>query len=460
MRRHQIVAAIPDAGATPVVLFDFDDWFKVAQGTDFSPPDIRVSSTYSQLIDGEKWGASTRGDRTVKLKLSQFRGDAEEQAWVLQTLSRLLDDSRGQVFLWQDEGTVNERYFRTKRAALQIDDLLLLEDPKRVVSIDLAAEPSAYGRPVYGQFTIANNPISGTNKMSATFPADKIKGDVPAPLWLKANGSAIQWYSLLSSCCVPQGSTAGVPIFTGDFTPAAITGWTVASTADSTAVSGTRKRMTRSSGANEIVVPINTALLNVPRGDYRILARVQSSLATADVAAYVSEPAINPSPTKVWKDIPGTTWAYVDCGIVRAPGFGPRGADLSAYVGAASSRTTPVTSFKMPSTGTVDLDGILLVPAELDLGRDTITALTTSLSGSEMVVDGINREAYNTIVSGASPLLGPVPLDGGFPEVVPGATCRLNFVRRLGLADDDKTLSTVIDWMYIPEYNYIRSAEG
>lgn len=458
VRKHQIVAGIPDEGVSPVVLFDFDEWFTLGVGTDFSPPGVRESNTWTQLVDGENTGASTLGDRNLKLVLTQYTGNAEDHAEVLQTLGRLLDDSRGQVFLWQDEGTVHERFFKTKRTSMGIEDHYLLENPKRTLTLNIPAEPSAYGRPIYGTFSIANDPTTGTNKMTYPFPT--IKGDVPAPLWLKFDGSAIQWYSLLSSCCVPEGSTDGVPIFTGDFTPAAITGWTVANSADATAVSGTRKRMTRASGVTEHTVTINTPLLNVPRGDYRILARVQSSLATADVAAYVSEATINPSPTKTWRDVPGTTWGYVDCGIVRAPGYGPRGSDLSDYVAAPDSRTTIVVAFSMPSTGTIDLDGILLVPTELDLGRDTVTALTTSISGSDLIVDGINMEAYNEVVTGASPLLGPVPVGGGFPQVMPGATSRLNFVRRVGLAGDDKTVPTTGDWMYLPEYLYIRSATG
>ena len=48
----------------------------------------------------------------------------------------------------------------------------------------------------------------------------------------------------------------------------------------------------------------------------------------------------------------------------------------------------------------------------------------------------------------------------GFPRVVPNADCRLNFVRLINTAGDDKALDTTINWTYLPQYLYDRPASS
>lgn len=453
-RLHQIVAAIPHPDGSPVVLFDFDEWFKVAQGTDFSPPEVRVSSTWTQLNDGEDWGATTLGDRVLTLKLTAFRGNAEDQAEVLQTLGRLLDDSRGQWFLWQDEGTVHERYFRTKRAALEIEDHLLLENPLRTITIRIPAESAAYGRAILGQTTIFNDPTSPTNPMSFVMPP--VKGDLSTPLALEneAGRGRVGMFAAAAAPLVPE-----TPIY-ATFDADVTTGWTVTfSYADSAAIGGFTSRNVKASGT----LPVRTQafVTAIPPGDWRALVRCRATVAGATITDLRSG---------VKATIPNTAYyTWVDTGVSRQPisaGHDDGARPSIRPVSAARNEYHPFSVAIAGTAGEIRVDTVLYVPAGLDgaLVSTLLRTLGTDATDPGMVeIDSIRDQAYRWEPGADYPLevFQNIPVEGGFPEVIPGHTNVITMVTGMNpLEADDKDSADAITWLYYPRYLNLRSATG
>lgn len=482
-RKHQIVAAIPAEGESPVVLFDFDEWFTLGVGTDFSPPEVRDSSTWTQLEDGNTSGASTLGDRVIRLVLTQFRGNAEDQAEVLQTLGRLLDDSRGQWFLWQDEGTVHERFFRTKRASVPVEDHYLLERPKRTLNLTIPAEPKAKGRRVEGSVVITNNPLAGANPLVAELPA--IKGDVSAPLWIEAVFSYDAGIPVgLGSLAVPPGMVVDAPFWldVSDMTPEAGTGYAWSVVSDPVFIGGSARRLTQDAGTptltSQTVLSSTDVLQGIPPGDYRVFMRggVKSVLGPDPVFGTVLRLG-NGTLTYV-VDGPTVTsasggsggfldMAWLDMGIVRLPTAYPELSPAYETIGIADGRTD---FGLMVSDGKADaeltIEGFLYVPVGLDLGIDaTWSTMTRYYADTTIIVDGL-ADQITPLQADGNPANILARFDGWLPRVTPGAD---NYIHTLSgvispfsesITNDPITTTITLNYAYLPEYLYIRSATG
>ena len=460
-----VYAFVDGPSSSPTVLFDLDaqEPFSVVVGTSTSPPQRRVSSFGSSARDGDVLAQKAYQDRQLAIRLRFELGTtAEEQSEGIQTLARLLDGP--QWLMWQSDAKIEPVFYRTKFGDIEVDDSMLTDTPTRYVSLSIAAEPFGYGLPVSGSAVIDNDPTSGTNKMSYLFP--DIQGDVATPLWLKVSQNATTWETILSTTCMPVGVTGGAPVVTGafDISISAGTRWLAASSAaDATAISGFRKRWTRDSvvlNATGLVTLGTSYLANVPRGDYRLLVRVRSSSSTSTITGWISDPSLSIDLSSQPKPlIPGTTWGWVDLGVVRAPGFGPR---QTALLDQAHDTRTYLTFYITAANDvTIDFDELMLVPAGLDAALDTRTAIVGGdLTGTDdLFVDGVNEQTYLRVES--TDTMAPATMVGsGFPRVVPNADCRLNFVRLINTAGDDKALDTTINWTYLPQYLYDRPASS
>ena len=434
---------------SPTVILNLDDQtpLTVVEGAKTSPPQRRVSSFGSSARDGDVLAQKAYQDRQITIPLRfELGSTAEQQSETLQALGRILD---GESWLqWQHDGKIEPVFYRVKFGDIDIDDSIADETPDRDVTLNLVAEPFGYGLPVSGSAVIDNDPTSGTNKMSYLFP--DIQGDVATPLWLHFAQNASTWAVLASTTCVPVGSTEGKPIFA--------TGWasgTVA--ADATAISGNRTRGTGGSTPSNLAFVAN-AVPAVPRGDYRLLLRCRASVAGTSVYAQTAIPAgaVVDGPVRI---VPGTSWGWVDCGVFRLPAYAPRKAELI-------DQTSVINTYlefdvTLPSPGTFDMDGYVLIPAGLDSALDTRTALANgnvSAGADDLYLDGVSEQSY--VLDVANALAAPASLAGGFPRVMPNADCHLNFVRYIGAAGDDKAWDTAVDWTYYPLYLYDRPASS
>lgn len=483
-RRHQIVAGIPEPGASPVVLFDFDEWFRLGAGTDFSPPGVRYSNTWTQLQDGETQGASTLGDRTLKLVLNQFRGTAEDQAEVLQTLGRLLDDSRGQWFLWQDEGTVNERYFRTRRAPLSIEDHHLLENPKRTVTLNIPAAPTARGRKISDSVVITNNPVAGTNKIMAALPA--IKGDVATPLHIEAVYSANTGIPVgIGSLAMPAGMPFAGPFWLDSAAMSAVAGtnYTWSTLTNAVYIGGTARKLTQGATpaltAQTVLSGIDV-LAGIPSGDYRMFMRAGVDPVLGTDPVYDTNILLgNGSGSLLTIDTPTLTSAagaagtalldWYDMGVVRLPTSAP-GLDPALDTGIPASQTDIGLQLSGGGVagGVFTVDGFLFIPVDLDLDRDCTwsTISRGAATGLTTIIDGITDQVIPLQTSGKPGNILST-FDGDLPRVTPGAdnyihalTGLLKPFYQFGGVSDPITNTVTLNWWYLPEYLYIRSATG
>lgn len=455
-----VYAFVNTPTASPTILLNLADnnLLSVVDGVSVTPPQRRVSSFGSSARDGDVVSQAAYQDRVLRIPLMfKPRSTAEQQATVIQNLGRMLDAP--QWLKWQSDGKTAPVFYRTKYGDINIEDVVLNARPERYVTLTIVAEPFGYGLPVSGSVTIDNDPSSGTNKMTALLTS--VQGDVATPLWLKFTQNASAWASIVSSTCLPTGTTGGVPLYTDafDITAPASAWLTSTSAADATAVSGFRKRWTRNAtvATASAYVPLSTYLANVPRGDYRLLVRVRSSSAAATITGWVSDPSLSVDLSASTKRaIPGTTWGYVDLGVVRAPGFAPRKTTLLDQ--GHASRTYVTFYISASQNETVDFDVMMLVPVGLDDALDTRTAIVGGdLTGTDdLYLDGVNKFSYMRVSS--TDTMAPAVVVGGFPRVMPNADCHLNFVRLIGVAGDSKTLDTVVNWTYYPLYLYDRPA--
>lgn len=437
---HQIIDRMPTSDEDSVtVLFDFDKWFKIREGTDVSPADMDYATSGSFLNDGEDVNAAKSRNKVLHLELGALRENAEVQLEGIQTLSRLLKDPRGQWFRWQDDGTVDARFFRSVApSALKVNDLLLLEEPKRILTADVLAAPFAYGYPETGTGTLSNDPTA-VNGMRFEFPP--IRGDVPTPLALQ-----LESLDAFSRYCV--GVNAGPESFDTETTWAEANGltgagWAGTTPADALATGGVTFLATKTSGTAVAKVSMTTD--DIPIGNYRVFARARS--ASANATLRLSKRTALAVPMAV-----GSTYRYYDLGVHGHGGVAPSDPPdfrTATSVGGSFSIETALAG----SAGAVRVDGVFLVPAGL-----VTAAFSSVLLAGEFDVDedigGLDIEPDHT----------PRVIDGGFPKVVPGSTNTLFFVHSMGgFLDDlpDKLTSTAdLNFKYYPLYDYGRSATG
>ncbi len=477
---YQFLAALPTVAApNPTILLDLDDEhpFTVQASSSVSPPKVRYVTAGRVSQAGEDITLATHDDREIRLDLKMVRSTAEEQAAAIQKLARII--TKGGVWLkWQSEDITKPLFFLTKQADLAIVDDVLDASPLRDLSLTIPAEPYGFGLPETGQFTITNNPAAGTNKMMTVLPP--IKGDVLTPLHLSFPtpdaDHKISWASesvLDSSTDDPTApfwvSLSAVPI------KAAAGPWTLTDTADSTMVSGTRRRLVKASTTDpDLMVPTIAVMQqwnNLPAGDYRVFVRVAgvnagmrflfwnrppstgSALVEAEAALSMTVPTSASAETK---------HDWFDMGVVAMPGGAPL-ADRTFGLDGPDDPALWNFGVVVETAQQLDLDSIVLVPAGR---RGTITrhgsvSFPATYTSKIVTVDGLNGRRFARGRSlNAIEVLTVVPASdvaGGTPVVVPGADNSLFFMATLADAsatrvDDDKALTTVIDYTYFPRY--------
>jgi len=490
-RLHQIISRLPTFDDPDFeVLFDFDEVFKVAQGTDFSPAPMRSNMVWSHQFDGQLMAASSWDDRVLKLRLSALRGNAEVQAEPLQTLGRLLGDPRGQWFLWQDEGTVNPRYFRTRRCSFEVQDLLLLEDPKRTISMDIPAAPFAYGDEEKFALRVYNNPLAPSRPMS--FVLDAVKGDVATPLTLLMEVTGQTNMTAIASQATPEPFGDPIWVDAMDLTTRADATWAWTTTAVDADryIGGTARRLQHVgaiTGADTKPVMTGSDLLDGIRpGNYRILARVdghadpQWAIRVGLGDAGGGQASVGDGPTTEWTPVATTTvlenapsLRWIDMGVMRFPAAYPLANDPLAAPVPDSPIDFYVWARSNASGGVYDKlewDGFLLIPVGLDEAIDSRWAQFTQQIG---------YDAPSFLLDGAATPQRVIPIRfdnqvamlrssfiGSLPVLVPGASNMIHLIREIWPQDatrgTDDALDTYTDMhgSYRPRYVYGRSATG
>jgi hypothetical protein len=308
-------------------------------------------------------------------------------------------------------------------------------------TVSLPAEPFAYGAKVsIPQFTITNNPISGTNKCFYQLPT--ILGDAPAPLTLDIlPSSGTTWTggrALIASAAIdPSLSYTGPIVWQASaFTAGTDTG---AAVATNPLYFGTGYRevsfTTTATAATRIS---GNAPTTPPAGRFSVYARVGRSDTSSkfqmrlgqnyglgqttwgDYAVFdrATSPAVDHA---VWVPLGDFTF--------------PLGADLGANLGTVSTPSISLEMSRTSGTGAARINGFILVPVGLSASYDSRQLLAYfpgfGIDNNRNGVWDADRESFRGYESGTSVSQGIVPqMQGRFPTVHPGLTNLLHLLHQ------------------------------
>jgi hypothetical protein len=367
------------------------------------------------------------------------------------------------------------------------------------LSVQLLADPAAYGLPETDVVTISNDPASGTNKCFYRWPVP-VKGDLETPLYLEAATSDVRGQTrLLASQALMGGASQTGPVLVqanalthGGAVGAGVApvGTLVDNTGDAAMSGGNYTRYTGSASDDGATPGLPISLLyglnllpGTLVGDYRILMRVRSgatvdvwSFAIAQIQAADNIALYTGDVVQYVRDTNGPHW--LDMGVFRFPFGGPPVDPISTFV---APFTNPGLSFAVMmfsnavAAKTVDFDCLLFVPVGLDQAQSTRYAtvgVDKSLPGATYkgIYDSPDDITY--LVDGSSnysPGIAP-KYDGGLPTLVPGADNSIHYLQHIGTGVNDPrtsgtsgtndvlTNSTVLTWKYWPNYLWLRPA--
>jgi hypothetical protein len=454
-----VIRIVGSIDAAPAVLFDLnvDGGVCGVDGFSAPPPLLVRSSVQTQLRDGATEAGSVYGDRSIEIDLDVFAPSQDESATQLQKLGRLLSDPRGQWLMYQPSGATKPVFFRTKRADISAIEDVLSSTAARQLDLSIPAQPFAYGLPVSSDpFVVYNDVLPGLNASPGSFVVSSVQGDVATPLGIvvSASNGGTSWPCVIASSATPTLQDAPV---IGTATIANSPGFTQATFTDSTATGGNTERFTRVSGPTTLDYRPSAFL--VP-GEYRILARARASDSTTTLRAGAAPSATNVAVASYGAPKTLTqSWQWHDLGVARFPVGQARPSlmPISPLPATVTCRVGLLATLPAGSTGTVDINNVVLVPVGRDDAVDTRFATTTSASpavaGVGAVFDSIADAAYCPLATANT----PIAIAGALPFVVPGLNNFITFMRTVGVADF-KTVTTTMTYVYYPRYLYIRPA--
>lgn len=344
---------------------------------------------------------------------------------------------------------------------------VLIRDTSITLSIE--AEPFAYGpRVTAGTFTVSNNPAAVTNP--CRFDITGVLGDVPTPLLLLAtstgasgapSGLVNKWSHFATRRRGTPSNYSNV-VQGEDMTQG--TGAVV--TVDATFSNGNKSRIGFGTPGMTLrlsdTFPGNGTSTTEARGEYKVYARVAKTVAGDTISVQLGYGASSAAP--VLNDavtLPSAAGPFmVDLGKVPVPawsdpnthGFsGVSTKALMAFVGLYAARSA--------GSGSLDVDFLYFMPA------DEPTTLISKFPSTDTTyaIDGTTDEggavyaltaALDEVLSTSAPcqIVGA----GGFPELIPGVTNRIHFLRHV---DPAGTVDAVGDTTTFVAYYWPRWRE-
>ena len=434
-------------GPTPTVLLDLNDgapWN--VYDWDAPPPELRVNTAESWLSDGSTTTGEAFSDRVLTLVLDGQAASADGIAVAFQALVGVL--SAPAILRYSPPGSTKPVYFRTKRCSPKsLEEFRLLAERNRQVTLEIPADPFAYGQQIAGTVTVTNDPTA-VNGMRFELPA--IVGDVAAPLnTLTDHSKRLDESSLMLVTSAGRWlSPSGI---TGD---ASGSGFVFSTLSDATAIGGdyVRAEWVGDAVATKPVQPTPVA----KAGEYRVLVRGRTSNRANFTISFAGRTFRLPP-----------TWGWVDLGIARFPVGAMRD---TPWTPVADVDLDALFVFEAGGSGTADIDSVLFIPSP-GADRETATSLLISRGIATSVATrylGISGDSQQVGLSFTSDLFGGggagAPTAGGLPVVVPG---RPNYIFFASLSNDRTAilagaeieyLTSTIDviWSYHPRYLYMR----
>lgn len=406
-------------------------------------PRLRRASASSFQADGSVDAATAWDDRELTITFA-VQGSSEDQAaFVSQILGRTFSRP---CWLEFQGGTSKPVFFRTRATTLDaVEDFGPSNPGVRLITVVVPADPFAYGLPESGTATVPNDPTSANGMR---FTISNVRGDVPAALQLSLGFSANT-----ARILVGASNHAALDHAAALESGISASGWTASSPSDATAIGGTSRRLTGSSGAAASVGFTIGAFSLLP-GDYRVMVRAKS--ATSGVRLAMRHP-LTGALIGSSVDVSSTGWQWTDLGVFRLPVSSRQASAWTPSVPGDAQLTVTALVATPSASSVIDLDHVVLVPApggdtetgRLLLGRwQPMTAVpdvaSAQVDAAEILWSSLGS-GYEVMWSSA----------GGFPIVTPGANNLVTVMSWLA-AGDAKGSSTTVNWSYHPRYLTLR----
>jgi hypothetical protein len=476
MTLPDVLQFVDSISASPTVRLDLNDdatWSLSYEGTDLSPPGMRYAQSATMLVDGERTSAAVYENRQLKLRLDLITSTVDGQATELQKLWRELD-RKANFIRWQPTGATQPVFFRTIRSS----DNRVTDYPGagtlRTVDVVIKAEPFALGlKEVLSQVTVNVDPAAGSN--GSYFDVTGIKGDVETPLCLAFDPSDIAgvlatgpWTSAIA--VRRRGTVANTPYVRQ--AEALTLGTDTTLPGNDAAMSGAGSNYARVSFATASAMAkrlsgyaagTGTAESVDYRGTYRVYAQVRHSVASDVISVQLAWGFSSTVITNSAVTLPAETeLGMVDLGLIQMPtGPDPVHDGYSGVEMAVKASYIEIDAQRVSGTGTLDIDYLLLVPADDRLLLVKWPGSYISIGTPRFVVDGAHEMVYGSDISQPDvSTTTPPQVTGGFPQISPNVTNRIFFVRDINNAASADTVgdSTIVNPWYWPRYLYVRPA--
>jgi hypothetical protein len=453
--------------ATPTVSLDINSQtvgLMVADGYNLDPPKYLKGYAASSLRDGSTPVNSVAGNRILSIPIVVTTATRDLAATAIELLGQQIAVDN---FLKVQFGStpVFFRTFADPEYAWEVKKTLTHSSQ---ITLELEAEPFAYGLRVNaGSFTVSNDPANGTNP--CRFDVTGVTGDVPTPLFMLATstGASGAPSGLVSKWTHVGMRRRGTPsgysnlIQAEDMTQG--TGAVV--TADAAMSNGSKSLIGFGTPGLTLrlsdTFPGNGTATAEARGEYIVYGRFAKTVASDIVTVQLGYGASSTAPVmNDAKTLPaGAAGPYtVELGKVPVPPFSDPvshgyagGADLKVllgFVGLYVARTA--------GSGSVAVDWLYFMPADdrTLISRFPATDVTYAIDGTTR--EGGSVYSINTALDTVQTIASPPQIvgGGGFPELIPGLTNRVHFLRHVDPTGtvDARTDTTTIQCYYWPRW--------
>lgn len=438
------------ASSSPTVRLDLNSaGIRVLLGWKLGPTLFEKGYADSPLLHGKRPTRASGINQILEIPVEINKDTPALGAQAVEDLVRQL--AVDNILKVQLDGHPNPVFYRTygnADFALAVRTVLI-QDATATLTIE--ARPFAYGpRVSLGTFTVSNDPAAVTNP--CRFDITGVLGDVPTPLLLvsTSTGSSGAPSGLVNKWVHIATRRRGTPSNYSNVIQAEdMTNGTDASdVVDAAFSNGNKVRI--SFGTNTSITPVrisdtfpgNGTSTVEARGEYRVYGRMAMTTGTDTITVKLGYGASSSAPVfndaKVLPAVTNAVW--VDLGLVPVP-TGPDPV-TSGFSGVATKAVLPFVGLYASRTGSgnLDVDCLLFVPADDQTlickfpTTDTTYAIdgTTDAGGS---VYGFTT-ALDEVISTSTP--PQITGGGGFPELIPGQTNRIHFLRNVdptGTAD-------------------------
>lgn len=454
--------------ATPTVSLDLNSastgiW--VTDGYNLDPPKFVKGYSANALRHGATPTSSVAGNRTLQIPLVLNTADRDAAATAIQNIGLQISVDN---FLKVQFGSTPV-FFRTFADPDYAWEVMKTLTQSSKVVLSLEAEPFAYGPRVTvtgSPFTVSNNPANATNP--CRFDVTGVLGDVPTPLFMlftstggtgAPSGVTSKWSHIATRRRGTPGNYSNV-IQGENMTQ----GLNATVTADATMSGGSKSRISFGTTINSLrlsdTFPENGTATLEARGEYQVYGHFSKTVAGDVITVQLGYGASSTTP--VLNDtvtLPAVTGPFTTLlGKVPVPPWSDPvshgyagGAQLKvllAFVGLYAARVS--------GSGSLDVDYLYFVPAD-----DRTLIVRWPSTDTTYAIDGTTSEggsvyALNTSVDTIQTIASPAAITGGggFPELTPGATNRIHFLRNVDPTGvtDPVTDTTTIQAYYWPRW--------